>query len=83
MQITYFKNRQLQARPCQTLNVYVDVYWTSHDISASTNYRIRQILNITEYLLVLVLVVNERDSFSAIDVHIFPYLIQTVFEDVH
>jgi len=34
------------------------------------------------YLLVLVLVVDERSSFSAIDAHIFPCLVQTVLEDV-
>jgi len=33
-------------------------------------------------VLVLVLVVDERGSFSAIDAHIFPCLIQTVLEDV-
>ena len=33
-------------------------------------------------LLVLVLVVDERGSFSAIDAHIFPCLVQTVLEDV-
>jgi len=33
-------------------------------------------------ILVLVLVVDERDSFSAIDAHIFPCLVQTVLEDV-
>jgi len=35
---------------------------------------------ILKYLLVLV--VDERDSFSAIDAHIFPCLVQTVLEDV-
>ena len=30
----------------------------------------------------LVLVVDERGSFSAIDAHIFPCLVQTVLEDV-
>ena len=34
----------------------------------------------TYYLLVLV--VDERGSFSAIDAHIFPCLVQTVLEDV-
>jgi len=33
-------------------------------------------------VLVLVLVVDERGSFSAIDAHIFPCLVQTVLEDV-
>jgi len=33
-------------------------------------------------VLVLVLVVDERDSFSAIDAHIFPCLVKTVLEDV-
>ena len=33
-------------------------------------------------VLVLVLVVDERGSFSAIDAHIFPCLVQTVIEDV-
>jgi len=32
-------------------------------------------------VLVLVLVVDERGSFSAIDAHIFPCLIQTVLEN--
>jgi len=35
-----------------------------------------------KYLLVLVLVVDERGSFSAIDAHIVPCLVQTVLEDV-
>jgi len=42
-------------------------------------------LNSTEnygLVLVLVLVVDERGSFSAIDAHIFPCLIQMVLEDV-
>jgi len=33
-------------------------------------------------VLVLVVVVDERDSFSAIDAHIFPCLVLTVLEDV-
>ena len=33
-------------------------------------------------LYLLVLVVDERGSFSAIDAHIFPCLVQTVLEDV-
>jgi len=37
---------------------------------------------ICNFILVLVLVVDERGSFSAIDAHIFPCLIQTVLEDV-
>ena len=36
----------------------------------------------TQNLLALVLVVDERGSFSAIDAHIFPCLVQTVLEDV-
>ena len=34
------------------------------------------------FVLVLVLVIDERGSFSAIDAHIFPCLAQTVLEDV-
>jgi len=34
------------------------------------------------YWYFLVLVVDERGSFSAIDAHIFPCLVQTVLEDV-
>ena len=33
-------------------------------------------------LLVLVLVVDERGRFSAVDAHIFPSFIKTVLEDV-
>ena len=34
------------------------------------------------YLYLLVLVVDERGSFSAVDAHIFPSFIKTVLEDV-
>ena len=41
------------------------------------------LLSLSDLLvLVLVLVVDERGSFSAIDAHIFPCLVQTVLEDV-
>ena len=38
--------------------------------------------NLFLVLLVLVLVVDERGSFSAVDAHIFPIFIKTVLEDV-
>ena len=37
---------------------------------------------VCEYILVLILVVDERGSFSAIDAHIFPSFIQTDLEDI-
>ena len=50
--------------------------------SVPYQYQLDNFQQVKTYLLALVLVVDERGSFSAIDAHIFPCLVQTVFEDV-
>jgi len=53
-------------------------------VESCTTFYIQGIFGVCwgNLLLVLVLVVDERGSFSAIDAHIFPCLVQTVLEDV-
>ena len=51
-------------------------------IACQAGIRSAFLLLMYSLLLVLVLVVDERGSFSAIDAHIFPCLVQTVLEDV-
>ena len=51
--------------------------YTSNLVVSGQDARVQNVL-----VLVLVLVVDERGSFSAIDAHIFPCLVQTVLEDV-
>ena len=54
--------------------VYVHMVWPNLGSRTAKNKN-------RELVLVLVLVVDERGSFSAIDAHIFPCLVQTVLED--
>ena len=63
--------------PVQNYSLVVKSIWSEINY-AVVLYNVVELRN--TYLLVLV--VDERGSFSAIDAHIFPCLVQTVLEDV-
>jgi len=50
--------------------------------NATSQVVVDNFLGLQNAILVLVLVVDQRGSFSAIDAHIFPCLVQTALEDV-
>jgi len=65
----------------QSIQNYKSYYHTkSAEISVLADFGLY--LYLLTYLLVLVLVVDERGSFSAVGAHIFPSFIKTVLEDV-